>query len=100
MSGHDEDFRETMTARIQSIRPTRRAILAGASLVALSPAAFARTRSNAIPATPVPIRFVTLKPSIFADHVEANRRYLLVLDPDRMLHNFHKFAGLPPKGER
>lgn len=93
-------MRETMTARIQSFRPTKRAFLAGASLVALSPAAFARTRPNTIPATPVPSRFVTLKPSIFADHVEANRRYLLVLDPDRMLHNFHKFAGLPPKGER
>jgi DUF1680 family protein len=89
-----------MTARIQSIRPTRRAFLAGASLLALNPPLFARTAVTNVKAVPVPTGFVQLKPSIFADHVEANRRYLLALDPDRLLHNFHKFAGLSPKGER
>lgn len=90
-----------MTAPLQSFRFTRRAFLAGASFIALSPAAIAQVVSAAIAkVAPVPLRFVRLKPSIFADHVEANRRYLLSLDPDRLLHNFHKFAGLGPKGER
>ena len=52
------------------------------------------------PAKPFPLSQVRLKPSIFLDSVEANKRYLLSLDPDRFLHNFHLFAGLEPKGEK
>jgi DUF1680 family protein len=89
-----------MASRISSFLTTRRAFLAGASLLALTPPVLARTAAANVGATPVPTRFVQLKPSIFADHVDANRRYLLALDPDRLLHNFHKFAGLPSKGER
>ncbi|MEO7188433.1 MAG: glycoside hydrolase family 127 protein [Sphingomicrobium sp.] len=47
---------------------------------------------------PVPARFVRLKPSVFADAFEANRRFLLSLDPQRLLHNFYVSAGLPPQG--
>ncbi|WP_193742874.1 glycoside hydrolase family 127 protein [Sphingobium bisphenolivorans] len=44
---------------------------------------------------PVPARFIRLRPSIFADAFQANRRYLLDLDPQRLLHNFYVSAGLP-----
>ncbi|QIK79594.1 glycoside hydrolase family 127 protein [Sphingomonas piscis] len=47
-----------------------------------------------------PLGSVRLKPSLFADHVEANRKYLRSLEPERLLHNFYVSAGLPPKGER
>ncbi len=30
---------------------------------------------------------------------ERNARYLLSLDPDRLLHNTRKYAGLAPKAE-
>ncbi|MGH1557969.1 beta-L-arabinofuranosidase domain-containing protein [Caulobacter segnis] len=40
-----------------------------------------------------------LLPSPYATAVEANRAYLLQLSPDRLLHNFMTFAGLPAKGE-
>src|SRR5947208_2267063 len=49
-------------------------------------------------AAPIASRHVTLKPSIFADAVAANRRYLLSLDPLRLLHNFYVSAGLPVRG--
>lgn len=48
-------------------------------------------------ARPVPARHVSLKPSIFAQAQAANRAYLVSLSPDRLLHNFHKGAGLPVK---
>jgi DUF1680 family protein len=50
-------------------------------------------------AQPLPLGDVRLLPSPFAAAVEANRNYLLSLEPDRLLHNFRKFAGLEPKGE-
>ena len=89
-----------MASRINGFRPTRRAFLAGASLLALSPPVLARTATANVGATAVPTRYDQLKPSIFADQGEANRRYLLALNPDRLLHKYHKIAGLPPKGER
>lgn len=42
---------------------------------------------------------VRLGPSHFLDAVEANRDYLHRLEPDRLLHNYRKFAGLAPKAE-
>ena len=80
----------------------RRQFLASASLVALTaPAAGAvLTGSGRVEAQPAPLSSVRLKPSIWADSVEANRKSLLALSPDRLLHNFHKSAGLPPKGKR
>lgn len=91
-------------------RPTRsvasrRGFLAATSALALGGAvagpAFASKprpeRATGIQAWPVPARHVTLKPSIFSRAQEANRAYLLSLSPDRLLHNFHKGAGLPVK---
>ena len=48
---------------------------------------------------PFPLGAVRLKPGIYATAVETNRRTLLALEPDRLLHNFHKSAGLPVKGK-
>lgn len=63
------------------------------------PAANAQTRVPAIlGATPVPLESVRLTASLFLSAVEANRRYLLELEPDRLLHNFRTNAGLKPKG--
>lgn len=47
----------------------------------------------------IPLSDVRLLPSLWLTAVESNRRYLLSLEPDRLLHNFRKLAGLPPKGE-
>lgn len=41
---------------------------------------------------------VRLLPSPFLDATQVNRRYLLSLDADRLLHNFRTGAGLPAKG--
>ncbi|HEY0164624.1 MAG TPA: glycoside hydrolase family 127 protein, partial [Sphingomicrobium sp.] len=80
---------------------TRRSLLVSASAVALAgPAGAARSQPGFSPKVrPLPLKAVRLKPSIYATSVETNRRYLLSLEPDRLLHNFHKSAGLPPKGE-
>lgn len=55
--------------------------------------------STAATADPFPITAVRLKPSPFLDAVNANLKYLHKLEPDRLLHNFRKHAGLDPKGE-
>lgn len=40
---------------------------------------------------------VRLLPGEFKTAQELDGRYLLSLNPDRLLHNFHRNAGLPPK---
>lgn len=45
----------------------------------------------------VPLRNVRLKRSMFLDSLQTNRRYMLQLEPDRLLHNFRQYAGLKPK---
>jgi len=52
-----------------------------------------------IRATPLPLDAVRLTPSPFLAAVEANRRYILELEPDRLLHNFRMNASLAPKGK-
>ena len=47
--------------------------------------------------TPFALRDVRLLDGPFRDAQERNARYLLSLDPDRMLHNFRANAGLAPK---
>jgi len=48
--------------------------------------------------TPFPIEAVRLKPSAFLTALDANRHYLLQLEPDRLLHNYRTQAGLEAKG--
>jgi DUF1680 family protein len=87
---------------------TRRGMLAGAGLLAVaggwagrSLAVTANGASNLLPAhpEPLPLKDVRLLPSPFLDAVQANHKYLLSLEPDRLLHNFRKYSGLTPKAE-
>ncbi|MEP7157763.1 MAG: glycoside hydrolase family 127 protein [Betaproteobacteria bacterium] len=59
------------------------------------------TRATQLPdkAEPLPLSAIRLLPSPYLDAVTANHRYLLTLEPDRLLHNFMTSAGLKPKGE-
>ncbi|MEH3159763.1 MAG: glycoside hydrolase family 127 protein [Sphingomonas taxi] len=80
---------------------TRRDMMAGTAAVAL--VAHARpAAAMALPvisaATPLPLTAVRLRPSDYATAVAVNHRYLLRLDPDRLLHNVRAYAGLAPKG--
>ncbi|RZM24791.1 MAG: glycoside hydrolase family 127 protein, partial [Sphingomonas sp.] len=78
---------------------TRRGALgAGIALGAVPPFALAAAGAPSA-ATPFPLSQVRLRPSIFLTSVQANQRYLLSLDANRLLHNFHAGAGLPTKGE-
>jgi uncharacterized protein len=80
---------------------SRRALLMLASAAALIPSA--NTRAD--PSKPAlefaaafPLEAVRLKPSIYRDAVESNRKTLHALEPDRLLHNFRVGAGLAAKG--
>lgn len=64
--------------------------------MALGPVASAQARPGRI--APVPAGQVVLKPSIFSQAQDANSAYLHSLSPQRLLHNFHKAAGLEPQG--
>ncbi len=48
-------------------------------------------------ATSLPLADVRLAPSPFKNAVDVNLRYLLSLEPDRLLHHFLKGAGLEPR---
>ena len=81
----------------------RRHFLAAAGTASISAGfalpALANAPRGALPshARPLPLADVRLAPSRFRDAVDLNLRYLLSLEPDRLLHNFYTGAGLPPK---
>ncbi len=77
----------------------RRELMLGAAASAwvMPRAALAATKARS--AKPLPLAAVRLRPSDYATAVEVNRLYLHRLSPDRLLHNFRKYAGLPPKAE-
>lgn len=50
-------------------------------------------------ARPLPLSAVRLLPGPFQTAQEADHRYLLTLDPYRLLHRFYVNAGLPTRGE-
>ena len=94
MSNHVTSPPPRCAGTVRAMTVSRRSLLIGASLLPFG--ASALTATPAIRrAEPVPARFVTLQPSPFADAFAANRRYLLDLDPERLLHNFYISAGLP-----
>ncbi|MEA0738370.1 glycoside hydrolase family 127 protein [Xanthomonas campestris pv. campestris] len=79
---------------------SRRRFLAWSSLAVA--AGFLRFPAQAAAAQPgsiraVPLAQVRLMPSLFLDALHTNRRYLMRLQPDRLLHNFVLYAGLDPK---
>ncbi len=88
----------------------RRSFLAAAAAVA----PFARLRAAALvrlgrreassgapapAAQPFDVARVRLAPGPFLDAMQVNRRYLMGLDPDRLLHTFRVTAGLPSSAE-
>lgn len=79
---------------------SRRAFLGSASALALAGPALAQVRVEEVPikVRPLPLSAVRLGPSLYLDAVETNRRYLMGLSPERLLHNFYASAGLPTKG--
>ena len=81
-------------------RPSRRtALKTGAALgaAALASPALAQPMGRGRIES-FPLSQVRLKPSRFRTAQETNQRYLLSLEPDRLLHNFRAGAGLQPKG--
>lgn len=82
------------------MKTSRRELMSGAALlVATGLPHLGWATTSALPgrAKPLPLTAVRLQASDYATAVEVNRRYLLSLEPDRLLHNFRKYAGLTPK---
>jgi DUF1680 family protein len=79
-------------------RLNRRAFLASASILALASSKIALAQSRAGRRS-LTLGDISLKPSVFRNAVETNRRVLFALEPDRLLHNFLRSAALSPKGE-
>jgi len=77
----------------------RTALKTGAAIGAASLATPALAAEPARRLASFPLSQVRLKPSRFLTAQETNQRYLLSLEPDRLLHNFRAGAGLQPKGE-
>src|SRR3546814_14892279 len=81
---------------------SRRQLMLGAGALALLACAPPALASGVRPvvrgkAKPLPLGAVRLRPSDYATAVEVNRTYLHRLSPDRLLHNFRKYAGPAPK---
>lgn len=87
---------------------TRRDVVQALGVVALLPGTFPTQAAEPAAASsasvrkpprlkPFPLQDVRLLPSAFLAAQERDERYLLELEPDRMLHNFRANAGLAPK---
>ena len=64
--------------------------------------ALVRRLLNAAPrlrARPFDLHDVRLRPGIQLTGLETNRRFMLGLDPDRLLHMFRVTAGIPSSAE-
>ena len=66
---------------------------------AAATAASTPLRTFAVPRVPVPfpLAAVRLLPGPFLDAQDRDRQYLMLLQPDRLLHNFRVNAGLEPR---
>ena len=85
-----------------SFKPTRRDFLALLAAIPTLPrhlrSPLAR-RAPALVARPFDLHRVRLLPGIFRDDLEVNRRYMMGLDPDRLLVSFRTVAKLPTTAE-
>ncbi|EZP49912.1 glycoside hydrolase family 127 protein [Sphingomonas sp. RIT328] len=79
-----------MVSRREVMMGTAALSFAGRTFAAAMPTPMAQAR-------PLPLAAIRLHPSDQATAVAVNHRYLLRLDPDRLLHNVRLYAGLPPK---
>ena len=75
------------------------ALLGAGAVAAAWPASrvFAQGTAASAGVSPFSLRDVRLLDGPFRAAQERNAQYMLSLDPDRLLHNFHVNAGLPPK---
>jgi len=77
----------------------RRTFVAAAIGTATSPwwtrVAQAHSHDTAMRLQPFPLADIRLLPGPVLDALQVNRRYLMGLDPDRLLHSFRITAGLP-----
>ncbi|CAN7307894.1 glycoside hydrolase family 127 protein [Pseudoduganella sp. LjRoot289] len=82
-------------------RSNRRHFLQGASALGLLSWMPGSAMAQAVPARAraFPLSQVRLTPSPWLDAVQANQRFMMTLEPDRLLARFRENAGLPPKGE-
>jgi hypothetical protein len=72
----------------------------GLLLAGLAAGAHAQAPARpAAPAVPFALGDVRLLEGPFKTAMELNANYLLSIEPDRLLHNTRKYAGLVPKGE-
>lgn len=60
---------------------------------------FAATPRGEVALYDFPLKDVALTDGVFRNAMMLDAKWLLNLKPDRFLHRFHKFAGLPVKGE-
>src|SRR5690242_9743433 len=80
----------------------KRRTFLGAAAAALP---LSRLKLSADTAPPVPVARafdlarVTLQPSQFLDAMQVNRRFVIGMDPDRLLHTFRITAGLPTSAQ-
>ncbi|MDC7683435.1 glycoside hydrolase family 127 protein [Asticcacaulis sp. BYS171W] len=81
-----------------STHTTRRDLMTGTAALGLL-AAIPATAAARPGLRSLPLSDVRLLPSPFKTAVDVNERYLLSVDPDRLLHNFRKGAGLKPRAE-
>ncbi|HEY4320354.1 MAG TPA: glycoside hydrolase family 127 protein [Gemmatimonadales bacterium] len=87
-----------MTSRRTFISTTT-AALAATPILPRALRAQRRRTAPALVAHPFDLHDVTLLPGIFRDDVEVNRRFLMGLDPDRLLVSFRTTANLPTTAE-
>jgi DUF1680 family protein len=78
---------------MDAMRLNRRAFLGSASVVALC-GPVARAAASVGRIAPAPLSSVRLLPSRWKEAVELNRKTLASYDPERLLHNFYRSAGL------
>ena len=55
---------------------------------------FTKQKSVKSALTPVPAQSVRLLPGLFKDRYELNRKYMMMLEPQKLLQNFYAEAGL------
>jgi uncharacterized protein len=72
--------------------------LAALSIAAIAPPPGVAAEGQ-VAARPFALGAVRLLDSPFRQAMERNAEYLLSIEPDRLLHNTRRYAGLEPKGE-
>jgi len=77
----------------------RRLLETSAAVVLAGGPASGAAGANRAGVEPFPLEAVRLLASDYLTAIQANRAYLMRLEPDRLLHNFRLQAGLSPKGD-